>query len=170
MSIIAEFEHSPTVQAVTTYLRRVFSLEVPRLPLFCVNSRAGCDSLRSGLILARCVMQGLESTGPCVQGIRDIGLHNYLEFSAVTSALTLHQGRLCGIPASRADVHAASWLSAEGKRNLNLFLSTAQQAAAGSVSEIFQSSHFKAAMDEFGLPESVQVRFGTSSIPSRWCS
>jgi hypothetical protein len=102
-------------------------------------------------------MQALESTGPCVQGIRDISLHNYLEFSAVTAALTLHQGRLCSIPACRADVHAASWLSAEGKRNLNLFLSAAQQAAAGSGSEVFQSSCFKAAMDDFGLPESVQV-------------
>ena len=118
--------------------------DVPVLPLVVV-------------VLTLLDMQTLESLGPCVQGIRDIGLHNYLEFSAVTSAHTLHDGHLCGIPATRADVHGASWLSAEGKRTLNLFLSAAQQAAAGSASEIFQTSHFKAAMEEFGLPESVQV-------------
>ena len=138
--------------------------------VFCLSLATHASTHRSSstqhtyaLLSVGFMLQALESTGPCVQGIRDIRLHNYLEFSAVTSAHTLHQGRLCGIPASRADVHGASWLSPEGKRTLNLFLSAAQQAAAGSVADIFQSSHFKAAMEEFGLPESVQVCSCTSA-------
>lgn len=102
-------------------------------------------------------MQALEATGPCTQAIRDIGLHHSLEFAAVSSVFTWHDGRLYSTPSSKADAHAAAWLSLEDRRTLTLFLANAQHAAAGGSSDLFQSTHFKAALEDFGLHASVQV-------------
>eukprot|EP00892_Ulva_mutabilis_P004083 jgi/Ulvmu1/2046/UM120_0042.1 len=100
--------------------------------------------------------QALEATGPCAQAIRDIGLHHSLEFSAVSSVFTWHRGRLYSTPCSKADVHRAPWLSQQHRRTLSLFLANAQHAAAGGSSNLFQATHFKAALEDFGLHPSVQ--------------
>lgn len=101
-----------------------------------------------------------------MQAIRDIGLHHSLEFAAVSSVYTFHGGRLYSTPSSKADVHAAPWLSLQDKRTVSLFLANAQLAAAGGSSDLFQAPHFKAALEDFGLHASVQVR-GDSSDATR---